>query len=191
MDQNFILGIMAGVFISFIIFLIYNSISDILNTINNSNIPSDKVSIVLLITLSTILFIGSYIYLMNFTKPQGHVENFAIYSEHTIAIKVTITIVYIVEMFVISLFSRNLQIKQDAVHPAFTKSVLFLVLTGVFLSYDFFILFIDLNPKSYSDIALASISIFITLLIAVLTFKDEKYLQKKNNSKNNKDQESN
>ncbi|MEK4425179.1 hypothetical protein [Solibacillus sp. FSL K6-1523] len=177
MNQYFMLGLTAGTFIIIEIYLIILFFKGILNSSNNSNNKfrgcMEKVSSYLLILLSSATFIGIYLGLMFIspTNDSPDTKGFYIYSASTIEKNITVTVIFLFEALVIYWFTKAFKINPSI----FLKAMIYFVLTGLFLSYNIFLMFSDLsNTSGYSSLALGSVSIFLTLFIGFLTFKDDK-----------------
>lgn len=178
MNQQFILGLMAGTFISIEIYLIYHIVKDFFQIKSQSNLdkPSNIISI-LLTLLSIGIFTFVYFQLININPPENidPVKNLFIYKEFKTGKNIIITLIFLFEIAFIAYLSSLIKMNKGTNYSFLPRSLMFFTLTCLFLGYDIFLFFSDFkDPSEYSGIALGGVSIFIAILIALLTFKDDK-----------------
>lgn len=182
LNQQFILGIMVGTFVSIEIYLLYETTKiifkgKIINSLGNFKKSLPTSFIIEVFTVG--VFTAFYLYLINIEPPKNtaefaKVKNFIIYKDYKTSLNIALTVVFIFEIVTAHHLSKSMKIRQGTKHPEITKAFTFFILTFLFLSYNFILLFSDFkDPSSFSGIALGTISILFTLLIAILTFKND------------------
>lgn len=180
MDQQFMLGFTAGIFICIEIYLIFHTIKGKGNTKNNkrNNILRKYSSILLSISLlitAVCIFMMVYFWLFNIKPIENSdiMKNILAYTENESGKNILITIVFSFEFVLITYLSIKFKSYQG-INSILPRAIMFFTLTILFLSYNSFLLFSNFkDPLSYSGISLGITSLFFTILIALLTFRSD------------------